>query len=225
MKRRNFLTASAAAAGAAALPGCNARSPYDSEAPKKKPMRMHVGTQHWRVTPMNLQYIKRHGIDHIACWPDDVNDGTMADDFSRARELVEKHGLHLDAVAPPLLHRAPVAAIMLGKDPDRDREIEYMHNLIQACAESGIPAFKYNLRVLFGVRTGRTPGRGGSMYSTWKFEQVKNAPPEPEVGELDADTFWERITYFLDRVIPVCNEYKIRAMCHPHDPGVPPSWL
>ena len=223
MKRRNFLTASAAAAGAAALPGCNARSPYDSEAPKKKPMRMHVGTQHWRVTPMNLQYIKRHGIDHIACWPDDVNDGTMADDFSRARELVEKHGLHLDAVAPPLLHRAPVAAIMLGKDPDRDREIEYMHNLIQACAESGIPAFKYNLRVLFGVRTGRTPGRGGSMYSTWKFEQVKNDPPEPEVGELDADTFWERITYFLDRVIPVCNEYKIRAMCHPHDPGVPPS--
>ena len=50
---------------------------------------------------------------------------------------------------------------MLGKDPDRDREIEYMQNLIQACAESGIPAFKYNLRVLFGVRTGRTPGRGG----------------------------------------------------------------
>ena len=33
---------------------------------------------------------------------------------------------------------------------------------------------------------------------------------------------WERITYFLERVIPVCNEYKIRAACHPHDPGVPP---
>ena len=110
MKRRNFLTSGAAAAGAAALPGCNARSPYDSAAPKqKKPIRMHAGTQ----------YIKRHGIDHIACWPEEVNDDTMADDFSRARELVEKHGLHLDVVAPPLLHRAPVAAIMLGKDPDR----------------------------------------------------------------------------------------------------------
>ena len=34
---------------------------------------------------------------------------------------------------------------------------------------------------------------------------------------------WERITYFLDRVIPVCNEYKIRAACHPHDPGMPPA--
>ena len=35
--------------------------------------------------------------------------------------------------------------------------------------------------------------------------------------------FWERITYFLDRVIPVANEYKIRMACHPHDPGMPPE--
>ena len=33
----------------------------------------------------------------------------------------------------------------------------------------------------------------------------------------------ERITYFLDRVIPVANEYKIRMACHPQDPGVPPE--
>ena len=35
--------------------------------------------------------------------------------------------------------------------------------------------------------------------------------------------FWERITYFLDHVIPVANEYKIRMACHPHDPGMPPE--
>jgi len=40
---------------------------------------------------------------------------------------------------------------------------------------------------------------------------------------VDADAFWERITYFLDRVIPVANEYKIRMACHPQDPGVPPE--
>jgi len=223
MKRRNFLSVSAAAAGAA-LQNCAAPGSSESEAPKeKKPIRMHVGTQAWRPTPKNLQYIKRHGVDHIACWPLDVKDDTMADDFSRAREQVEKAGLHLDVVQPALLGSPPANAIMLGKDPDRQREIEYFHNLIQACAKSGIPAFKYNLRVLFAVRSGLTPGRGGSMYSTWKFEEVKNDPPEAEVGELKADEFWERITYFLDRVIPVCNEYKIRAMCHPHDPGVPES--
>ena len=44
-----------------------------------------------------------------------------------------------------------------------------------------------------------------------------------DAGHVDADKFWERITYFLDRVIPVANEYKIRMACHPHDPGVPPE--
>ena len=34
---------------------------------------------------------------------------------------------------------------------------------------------------------------------------------------------WERITHFLERVIPVAEEYRIRLACHPHDPGVPPS--
>ena len=184
---------------------------------------MHVGTQHWRPTPENLSYIKRHGVDHIACWPLEVNDATMADDFSRAREQVEKAGLHLDVVAPPLLAGPPPAAILLGKDPDRDREIDYIQRLIRACAASGVPAFKYNLRVLFNVRSGLTPGRGGSSYSTWKLDEVKNDPPEPAVGQVDADAFWERISYFLDRVIPVCNEHKVRAICHPHDPGVPPS--
>ena len=40
---------------------------------------------------------------------------------------------------------------------------------------------------------------------------------------MSADDAWERIAYFLDRVIPVCNEHKVGAACHPHDPGTPPA--
>ena len=32
---------------------------------------------------------------------------------------------------------------------------------------------------------------------------------------------WERITYFLKRVVPVAEECKVRLCCHPHDPGMP----
>ena len=32
---------------------------------------------------------------------------------------------------------------------------------------------------------------------------------------------WERITYFLKRVVPVAEECKVRICCHPHDPGMP----
>lgn len=51
----------------------------------------------------------------------------------------------------------------------------------------------------------------------------KAAPGLTIARHVDADAFWERITYFLDRVIPVANEYKIRMACHPQDPGVPPE--
>ena len=68
-------------------------------------------------------------------------------------------------------------------------------------------------------------GRGGSTYSTWKLAEArisKSFTPETRAGRVTADRYWERITYFLDRVIPVANEFKIRMACHPHDPGVPP---
>jgi len=32
---------------------------------------------------------------------------------------------------------------------------------------------------------------------------------------------WARITYFLERVIPVAEECRVRMACHPHDPGMP----
>jgi mannonate dehydratase len=35
---------------------------------------------------------------------------------------------------------------------------------------------------------------------------------------------WERITYFLERVIPVATECKTRMACHPCDPWLPPGY-
>jgi mannonate dehydratase len=93
--------------------------------------------------------------------------------------------------------------------------------MIAACAKAGIPAFKYNMSLLGVLRTGTTPGRGGSRYSTWRLADAREDPPLTRAGKVTADVAWERITYFLEHIIPVCNEYKVRAACHPHDPGVP----
>jgi len=35
--------------------------------------------------------------------------------------------------------------------------------------------------------------------------------------------FWERINYFVQRVIPVAEEFKVKMGCHQHDPGMPPG--
>lgn len=42
-----------------------------------------------------------------------------------------------------------------------------------------------------------------------------------EAGPVDPDTYWERMTYFLERVVPVAAEYKVKIACHPNDPGMP----
>jgi len=96
--------------------------------------------------------------------------------------------------------------------------------MIKNCAAAGIPSIKYNMSLLGVVRSpGRTPGRGDSTLSTWKLATTKPATPLTKAGEVNADAYWERITYFLEHVMPVATEYKIRMACHPHDPGMPPE--
>ena len=41
---------------------------------------------------------------------------------------------------------------------------------------------------------------------------------------LSEDENWERIDYFLERVIPVAEANRIRLACHPHDPYTPPGY-
>ena len=119
------------------------------------------------------------------------------------------------------IDREKRGAIMLGQSPERDRDIEHINRMTEACAKAGVPAWKYNLSLLGVLRTASTPGRGGSSYSTWRLAEANPGSPHDPNGAVDANLFWERITYFLERVIPVCAEYKVRAACHPHDPGVP----
>ena len=42
---------------------------------------------------------------------------------------------------------------MLGKSPERDREIDDICQMIRNAAKAGIPALKYNLTILGVVRT------------------------------------------------------------------------
>ena len=68
------------------------------------------------------------------------------------------------------------------------------------------------------------PGRGDTVYNKWNYkEAVAKNPPLTRAGVVNDDAFWERIHYFLDHVVPVANENKVRIACHPNDPGMPPE--
>ncbi len=194
------------------------------------PALMKIGDQTHPTNDTHLKYLARYGVRNICGYPEIQGDRLYAtvDELNRVVELAGKNGISVDCIAPPFLESTHIdqekhPAIMLAQSPERDRDIESVQNLIRNCAKAGVPSIKYNMSILGVLRTGRTPGRGDAMYSAWNLAAAHPATPLTRAGIVDADMFWERITYFLDRVIPVANEYKIRMACHPHDPGVPPE--
>ncbi len=191
---------------------------------------MKLGCQSAPTNDTHLKYLARYGVRNICGYPEIGEERLYAtvDELSRMVDLAQKSGITIDCVAPPFLESSHIdrekhPAIMLAQSPERDRDIESMQTLIKNCSQAGVPSIKYNMSILGVLRTGRTPGRGDATYSTWKLAEAHPKSPLTRAGHVDADAFWERITYFLDHVIPVANEYKIRMACHPHDPGVPPE--
>jgi mannonate dehydratase len=185
-----------------------------------------LGNQNWSDDP-SLRVLAALGVNHIcsALPSAKLDDAWSVEGLVRLRERVESFGIHLEAVPLPMssayITKAENPDIMLGKSPERDREIENICKMIRNCGRAGIPMVKYNLTILGVVRTAPTPGRGGAKYSTFRYREAKQDPPLTEAGPVSADEMWERITYFLERVVPVAEESKVRIACHPHDPGMP----
>lgn len=227
MKRRDFVISTSASVAGLGLTGQTSAAEVESGKQALLPIKMHVGCQRGPTTPQLLQNFKRHGVTHICGFPEMAGKSRWNDDdLKRTRDLVEKHGLTLAMVALPFLTSSHIdnerrGAIMLGESPERDRDIADIQEMIASCGRVGVPSFKYNMSLLGVLRTESTVGRGGSIYSTWNLKEARPAKPLTRAGHVTAEMAWERITYFLERVIPVCEEYKVRAACHPHDPGVP----
>ncbi len=222
MNRRQFFASSGAAALASAPPAASAAAP---------PVLMKLGCQSSPTNEKHVGYLARYGVRNICGYPEIAGGRLYAtvDELNRMLDIARKYSVSVDCLAPPFLasshiDREPHPAIMLAQSPERDRDIEAMQTLIRNCAAVGIPSIKYNMSILGVLRLPtRTPGRGDAAYSTWRLSDAHPAAPLTRAGRVDADAAWERITYFLDRVIPVANENKIRMACHPHDPGVPPE--
>jgi len=225
MNRRQFVSSSAAAT--AALTGV---APQNAGAAAGPPSRMKLGCQSAPTNEAHLKYFARYGVRNICGYPT-IADGRLyatPDELKSMTDLAAKNGISIDCLAPPFLASSHIdkekhPAIMLAQSPERDRDIEAMQTLIRSCAAAGIPSIKYNMSILGVLRIGRSPGRGDATYSTWSLKDAHPETPLTRAGKVNADQFWERITYFLDRVIPVATEYKVRMACHPHDPGVPPE--
>jgi mannonate dehydratase len=228
MKRHIFLkTFAAGSVGAAVLPSRSAEAGLPV-APKKKVL-MKLGCQSGGTSIKNLEFKARHGVFNIdGGSPKTIpGKGWDLEDSLAKKEACEKYGISLDAYHFPLtsvgIDRVEYPNIMLGKSPERDREIEILQQMIQVAGKTGIKVLNYNTVILPILRTGKTTdlARGNAEYSTWNYEEaLKRNDPKTMAGDVTADQVFERITYLLDRILPVAKEYKVKMANHIADPPV-----
>ena len=189
---------------------------------------MYVGTQFQPRGDDDYRVFAQLGVANICANPAGNPHHWDLDTLARHREHVESFGITLDMVQLPLGSR-PVEenesqAILLANDPERDRQIDSICALIERLAQVGIPAAKYNLNLIGIPRTPPEPGRGGAMNAAFRWDKADQDAAPGIAGEVTADEFWDRIDYFLERVVPVAEANKIRLACHPHDPYTPPGY-
>ncbi|WP_162415688.1 mannonate dehydratase [Cyclobacterium roseum] len=240
LQRRNFVkvlasgTAGAFASASMAFGSQNKSEPQlrNSAAPRKEVL-MKVGCQSGGTSEENLAFKARHGVYHLDGGMPKFIEGKGWDleDSLKKREACEKYGIHLDAYHLPLtsagIDRVIIPHIMMGKSPERDREIEMVQQMIEVAAKTGVKLLNYNTTILPVLRTGRTidPMRGNASYSTWNYQEALQREQQlTKAGRADADEVFERITYLLDRIIPVAEEYQVKLGNHIADPPVPDAY-
>ena len=232
MHRRTFLSSSGAAAAVAAGSGLLPELAAAQSSNNKRALMKAGATA--QVGDASLKAILRYGVKHITASPPIAEPGRLyatVEELTKWREDAERLGVTIAVLNPPNLASSHIDRernpyIMLGKSPERDREIEGVQTMIKNCATAGIPCIKYNMSILGVLRTDRDtrkPGRGDSAYGGFKLADAKADPPLTRAGVVTPDKYWERITYFLDRVIPVATEYKVKMACHPNDSMTPPE--
>ena len=190
---------------------------------------MFIGEQLSDLSDRKLSWAAQLGVEHVAAQTAkgtgiENEDGTWR--VGPLRDLKKRmagFGISLDVLALDLpsafISKQRFKGIMLGS-PSRDAEIEVIKQNVRAAAEAGVGCLKYNLNILGVPRTERAPGRGGARYSHFDVTEWTEHSLT-EAGEYPAGRYWDAITYFLERVIPVAEECGVRMACHPHDPALP----
>ena len=193
---------------------------------------MYIGTQGRFAEDVDLEVLAQLGVVNIDTTPSEPVSEWTTDLLGGMRERCAKFGINLEMMhligSGNALDDPHTGAIFLKPSDARERQLDDVCNAIRMAGEAGLRGFNYNITILGHLRTERKIGRGGSILSSFDYDALldKGSPRHAghsnvfEDGPADADEMWERIDYWLKKVIPVAEEYNVQMACHPSDPGI-----
>jgi len=219
MKRREF-----GATVAGGVIGAGFSGPVKAARAPRKNTLMHVGGDYHSVagagitSKENLEYNLRYGVKHLTAQvrkrsPDG---GWDPDELKKMRDDCEQYGVALESI------RMDPDYITMRKGPERDREVANIIGNIEKASQVGVKVITYHWTVIPIRRNTRAPGRGNVTYAGFRLEENWKDLPAGKSGRVSSEDYWERITYFLEKVIPAAKEHGVKMGCHPYDPpGLP----
>ncbi len=168
------------------------------------------------ATPRNFQYHGRYGVKHFT----NIMRGKWnLDEMKRWKDSCDKEGVVWEAI------RMDSGYIYHEPGTDRDKKLAEVIDNIQKASKVGVKVITMHWTLIPIRRNLRTPGRGGSSYLSFKLEENWKELPVESHGIINYEEYWERITYFLQNVIPVCEQTDVRLAVHPYDPpGLPKGY-
>lgn len=155
--------------------------------------------------------------------------------IKRIKELCDKAGLEMEVIESVPVHED----IKLGK-PSRDKLIQNYSETIKNLGKFGVKCICYNFMPVFDwLRTNlKTQNSDGSNSLSYNHEELMRLDPRnlhlpgwdesystdelngllDEYKEISHEKLFENLVYFLNGIMPACDEANINMVVHPDDP-------
>ncbi|MBQ0268465.1 mannonate dehydratase [Providencia huaxiensis] len=164
-------------------------------------------------------------------WGTAIGDVWTVDELVKIRDQMQKFGLTFYAIENfDPCHWDDI----LFDGPKKLEQLEVVKNIIRNVGKAGIPVFGYNFS-LAGVagRVIENKARGGAqtvglsginedilepMPDNMAWNMKINNHSDGYRPETTTEQLWERLTWFLNHIIPVAEEAGVRLAAHPDDP-------
>lgn len=164
---------------------------------------------------------KQLGVDHAVGglpWEEKIEKPWDLMPLIRMKQRFQDFGLELTVIES----MPPSNEIKLGT-AGRDAEIEQFQRFLVNMGAAGIPVLCYNFMAQFNwFRTSTTTRtRGGALVSSYDHSLMKDAPLT-EAGIVSEEQLWENLHYFMEQIVPVAEQAKVRLALHPDDPPITP---